>query len=192
MTGRRSRRCRDERGFSLIEVTIAMSMLVILMVMSLTMVVSVRKVFVTNDDEATGQTDVRTAVERLGRDIRSARGIDTGATASRLEIWVDSNSDYRRVASEIVVWELQAAGGGQFNVLRAENGNATITAETIIDQLAFCYRIDATSPCLSTPLSAADARRVRVVESVMRYDSRTTTGSNARNLVVTERLRNVG
>lgn len=183
---------RPDSGFSLIELSIAMGLLMVLTAMTLTFAISARRAFVVADDEATGQTDVRTAVERLGRDIRSGRGIDLGATASRLELWIDTDSDYRRETNEIVVWELQPAGDGQFNVLRAENGVPTVTAETIIDQLAFCYRVDATSACLPTPLSATNAERVRIVETTMRYDAELARGSNARNLIVVERLRNVG
>jgi len=149
-------------------------------------------VFVSTDDEATGQTDVRTAVERLGKDIRSARGIDDGATANRLELWVDYDSDYRLDASEVVTWELQLNANGQYDVRRNAAGTDTITAETIIDQLAFCYRLDAGTPCLATPLSPTDADKVKVVETTMRYDARLNTGSNARNLIVIERMRNVG
>ena len=189
----RSRRVgRGDGGFSIIELSIAMGLLALLVTITLTLVVSSREVFVSTDDEAAGQTDVRTAVERLGKDIRSARGLDLGATASRLELWIDYDSDYRLDANEVVTWELQPNGSGQFDVRRNADGTNTITAETIIDQLAFCYRVDAGSPCLATPLSVTDADRVTVVETTMRYDARLNTGSNARNLVVVERMRNVG
>lgn len=190
-TGPHHRRHGDA-GFSIIELSIAMGLMAVLIAITLTVVISARDVFVSADDEATGQTDVRTAVERLGKDIRSARGIDLGATASRLELWIDYDSDYRLETNEVVTWELQPNGTGQFDVRRSEDGTNTITAETIIDQLAFCYRFDAGSPCLTMPLSAADAERVTVVETTMRYDARLDTGSNSRNLIVVERLRNVG
>lgn len=183
---------RDDSGFSLIELSIAMGLMALLVTITLTLVVSSREVFASTDDEATGQTDVRTAVERLGKDIRSARGIDLGATASRLELWIDYDSDYRLDTAEVVAWELQPNGSGQFDVRRNEAGTDVITAETIIDQLAFCYRIAANTPCLPTPLSATDAEQVTVVETTMRYDARVDSGSNARNLIVAERLRNVG
>jgi len=185
------RRHRDE-GFSLIELSIAMGLMALLVTITLTLVISSREVFVSTDDEATGQTDVRTAVERLGKDIRSARGIDDGATANRLELWIDYDSDYRLDANEVVTWELQLNANGQYDVRRNEDGTNVITAETIIDQLAFCYRLSAGDPCLAMPLTAADAKRVTVVETTMRYDARVDSGSNPRNLIVVERLRNVG
>ena len=191
MRNRRDRQVRADAGFTIIELSVAMALLALLVSMTLTLVLSSREVFVSADDEATGQTDVRTAVERLGKDIRSSRGIHLGATASRLELWVDYDSDYRVDAAEIVTWQLQANGTGQFDVRRTADGTNTITAETIIDQLAFCYRTSAAQPCLAMPLSPADAGRVTVVETTMRYDARLTTGSNARNLIVVERLRNV-
>lgn len=183
---------RDDEGFSLIELTIAMGLMALLVTITLTLVISSREVFVSTDDEATGQTDVRTAVERLGKDIRSARSIDDGATASRLELWIDYDSDYRLDASEVVTWELQLNAAGQYDVRRNEDGTNVITAETIIDQLAFCYRIAANESCLASPLSPADAKRVTVVETTMNYDARVGSGANDRNLIVVERLRNVG
>lgn len=190
---RRVRRgARADDGFTLVELTIAMGLMALLVTITLTLVISSRDVFVSTDDEATGQTDVRTAVERLGKDIRSARGLDLGATASRLKLWIDYDSDYRLDADEVVIWELQPNGSGQFDVRRNADGTSTTTAETIIDQLAFCYQVDAASPCLTTPLSTVDANRVRVVRTTMRYDARLNTGSTARNLVVVERMRNVG
>lgn len=190
-------RSRADAGFSLVELSVAMSLLVVLMTITLTIVVSTREVFVSADDEATGQTDVRTAVERLGKDIRSSRGVYPGATAARLELWVDYDSDYRVDTAEIVTWELQANGTGQFDVRRTEDGTGTITAETIIDQLAFCYQESAGDPCLTVPpggLLESDADRVRVVQTTMKYDARAEVGvgSGARNLIVVERLRNVG
>jgi Tfp pilus assembly protein PilW len=185
-------RTRPDSGFSIVEVSIAMGLFALLIGITLTSVISARRVFAATDDEATGQTDVRTAVERLGRDIRSARGVDTGATSSRLDMWVDRNSDYKRTADEIVYWQLSLRPDGQYDVRRSSDGTSAITARTIIDQLAFCYRAAANGPCLPTPLSAADARRVTVVETTMRYDARVGSGSNARQLVVAERLRNVG
>ncbi len=183
---------RTDGGFTMIELSIAMGLMALLVTITLTLVISSREVFVSTDDEATGQTDVRTAVERLGKDIRSARGLDLGATASRLELWIDYDSDYRLDVDEVVTWELQSNGAGQFDVRRTADGSNTITAETIIDQLAFCYRVDAASSCLATPLSATDAELVTLVETTMRYDARLGTGSNARNLIVVERMRNVG
>ena len=187
----RPRRPSADAGFTIIELSVAMALLALLITMTLTMVLSSREVFVAADDEATGQTTCgRRRAPGQGHPV--LRGIDLGATASRLELWIDYDSDYRIDAAEIVTWQVQANGTGQFDVRRTEDGTNTITAETIMDQLAFCYRVSAGQPCLAMPLSPADAARVTVVETTMRYDARLTTGSNARNLIVVERLRNVG
>jgi prepilin-type N-terminal cleavage/methylation domain-containing protein len=85
----------DDRGVTLVELLITMVLSVILGTILLTSVVSSQKLFRSNRNEAVGQTDIRTTIERLGRDIRNARALDAGADASNLVLWIDENSDYK-------------------------------------------------------------------------------------------------
>lgn len=189
-----SREQRDS-GLTLVETLIAMMLLTVIMAITLTVFVQVRDAYVRTDDEASGQMDVRTAAERLGRDIRSGRGVEVSATASQLQMWIDTDSDYKRGADEIVTWTLEPRGDGQFNVVRTLDGTPLIAASSVIDGLAFCYKVDATNPsCLPTPLDAMDATRARYIETTMRFDDRNApdVGSAARTLRIAERMRNVG
>ena len=161
--------------------------------------ISVNQTFRETDDEATGLADTKTVVERLGRDIRAARGVDVGATSSLLSLWIDYNSDYIRSATsqqnEIVTWSLvsQGAGSTQYNTLRSTaGGTPVVQARTLVSNIAFCYQSDPDAACSTTPLSAADAEATSLVTVTLTYDSLVTTGSGQRTVTFTERIRNVG
>jgi hypothetical protein len=151
-------------------------------------------------DEATGLSDVRVVVERLGRDIRGSRGVDAGATNSTLVLWIDYNSDYVRSSSsqanEIVTWSVVSQGNGQFNTLRSTaGGQVQLQARTLVSNMAFCYLTapsDNAADCLPTPLSATDAAATRLVKVTLQYDAAQGYGSQSRTTSFTERIRNVG
>jgi hypothetical protein len=151
------------------------------------------------DDEATGLSDARIVIERLGRDIRGSRGVDAGATDSDLVLWIDYNSDYVRSPSaqpdEIVTWSVVDQGTGQYNTLRSTaGGEVQLQARTLVSNLAFCYLTapsDDPADCLPVPLSATDADSTRLVQVTLEYDSALNFGTQSRTTTFTERIRNV-
>ena len=71
---------RDESGMSLVELLVAMVLIGVLgAIVSAAVLMSQKQVRISTD-EATGLSDTRVVVERLGRDIRVSRGVDAGAT----------------------------------------------------------------------------------------------------------------
>jgi hypothetical protein len=149
-------------------------------------VVNSHKTFRHTDDEAQGLADVRTVIERLGRDIRTARGVEDGAApnsypaanASQLSLWIDSNSNYRKEGGEIITWKLVDRGSGQFDVVRTPFGGTTqVVARTLVDAIAFSY--DAPAP------------GTRVVSVRLEYDAVTTGAAGRRVTNFADRLRNV-
>lgn len=180
-----------DRGFTLVELLVASSLTLVVSTVVAGSVVSSHQLFRATDDEATGQTDVRTTIERLGRDIRNARSLDPGATASQLVIWIDSNSDYKKQSSEVVTWTLVESTNGHFDVTRLRDGATSRTARFVISEIAFCYKVEAADACLATPLTAQQAAAVRVVESDIEYDATPDNGTGSRHTNFTERIRNV-
>ncbi len=136
------------------------------------------KVFNATNDDATGLAEARKVSERMGRDIRNARGIDTGATTSKLVVWIDANSDYRRQASESVTWELQPSGdGSHYDVIRKSGSTSqVIEARSLVSQIAFTYDVPAPN--------------TNVVQAEVTYDAFVDVGSLPRTLYFVERLRN--
>jgi prepilin-type N-terminal cleavage/methylation domain-containing protein len=194
-------RGRDD-GMTLVELIVAMVLVSVLGAIVSTAVLMSHKQVRIADDEATGLSDTRVVVERLGRDIRGSRGVDAGATDSNLVLWIDYNSDYVRNATaqadEIVTWSVIDNGGGQFNTLRqTAGGDVQVQARTLVSDLAFCYQSepppdsDTAPDCLATPLSAADATATRLITVTLEYDSMVGIATDSRTTTFTERIRNV-
>lgn len=192
-------RARNDEGMTLVELIVAMVLISVLgAIVSAAVLMSHKQVRIA-DDEATGLSDTRVVVERLGRDIRVSRGVDAGATDSTLVLWIDYNSDYVRDASsqaeEIITWSVVDQGTGQFNTLRSTaGGQVQLQARTLVSDLAFCYLAapsDDPADCLPTPLSATDAVNTRLVRVTLQYDSALGYGSDDRTNTFTERIRNV-
>jgi hypothetical protein len=163
-------------------------------------VIGTNRMLVNARDENEGMSDVRTVIERMGRDIRDARGVTcdggladpsdaTSADPScnaHLQLWIDYNSDYVMDDSEIVTWRLtKNADGLHYNVERVQgnglNGNVPITqiqASTLVVRFAFTY--DVAPP------------DTKVVNIGMRYDSEVGIGTAYRNVAFSARLRNKG
>ena len=191
----------SDAGMTLVELLVAMVLVGVLgAIVSAAVMMSHDQVRVTTD-EATGLSDTKVVVERLGRDIRGSRGVDPGATESSLVLWIDNNSDYVRNATaqpeEIVTWSVVAQGSGstQYNTLRSTaGGDVQVQARTLVNNLAFCYLEqpeESGGVCLGTPLSAADAELVRLVKVELQYDALTATGTGDRYVTFYERIRNV-
>lgn len=176
---RAARRTEEDRGFTLVEVLVAMGLGVMICGLSLTAVVAANRSFRHDADEAAGLNDVKTVSERLERDLRDARGVDASATSSQLSIWIDSNSDYVKQAGEVVTWSLVASSDtGHYNVLRTvQGGTTTIVARSLVSQIAFTY--DATPPA------------TKVVKVSLTYDSVIGASATTRRLDFRARLRNV-
>lgn len=192
-------RARSDEGMTLVELIVAMVLISVLgAIVSAAVLMSHKQVRIA-DDEASGLSDTRVVVERLGRDIRVSRGVDTGATDSNLVLWIDYNSDYVRdvssQAEEIITWSVVDQGTGQFNTLRSTaGGQVQLQARTLVSDLAFCYLAapsDDPADCLPTPLSAPDAANTRLVRVTLQYDSALGYGSDDRTNTFTERIRNV-
>lgn len=201
----RQRPTRDE-GMTLIEVMVAMTLIGILGTVMVGGVRDNNKLNVITRDESNGLADVKTVVERLGRDVRSARSLSPGATESQLVLWVDLNSDYIKTDDEIVTWQLiqESEDDVQYNVIRqTEGGDPTIQARTLVSGIAFCYWTESAEPnqadctgslpatSASGGLTADDAARTRLVTTITTYDALPNAGTGTRQVAFSSRLRNV-
>ena len=192
MTDRlRALRERDDSGVSLAEVLITTALMTLVSTLLVSSVISSHKLFRKTDNEATGEADVRTTIERLGRDIRNARSLDAGASQSQLVLWIDSNSDYVKQTSEVVTWSLVAGTNNHFDVARTANGVTSRTARLVISQLAFSYQSSPGVNLPTTALTAAQAASVKLISSDILYAADSSRAAAGRHTEFTERLRNV-
>jgi len=194
-------RSKASEGVTLIEVMVALVLTSILGLIVTIGMTALYKAQRTTDVEAQGLSDVRTVVERLGRDLRDARGVYPGADASHLAIWIDYNSDYKIQNDEIITWSLQSSCGTcNYKVLRSLQGGAPREeAHTLVSNIAFCYSTAASTdppPCVTVPstgLDTATAAKVTLVTVTVTYNAGSTSLANhaTRTTTFTERLRNV-
>lgn len=189
----------DDSGLTLVELLVTTLLIGILGAVVTAAVIGSYRQLRVSDDESSGLADTKVVVERLGRDLRGARGVDAGATASRLMLWIDYNSDYVRNAvaqpDEIVTWNVVDQGSGHYNTLRSTaGGQVHLQARTLVSNMAFCYLTepsDDLADCLPTPLSSTDAANTRLVRVDLQYDSALDYGSDTRTSTFIERIRNV-
>ena len=191
---------RDDAGISLVELLVTIVLMTILSAGVTSAVVGANRVFQHDNDETSGLSDVRTVVERMGRDVREARGIASGATNTQLQVWVDYNSDYKKEDDEIVTWKLKPHGDGvHFDVVRVVGTGAgaveVVEARTLIVNFAFCY-LQTTVVTQAMPNAATcttpDTAKAQVVVTQMSYDAFAGSGSTQRTVFFQDRLRNFG
>jgi type II secretory pathway pseudopilin PulG len=195
---------------TLVELMVAMTLLLGLSTMVVMFVSNMARVQIHNDDENRGLSDAKVILDRLARDIRSARAATCNdaeylATLSsdlrdadladptcryHLQLWVDGLSaalpDYVQQANEIVTWRMEPNGDGvHFDVLRYEGTEAPrLEASALVVRTLFDYR-DAQG-------SSAAPGQATVVRLNLEYDARAGIGTERRWASVSVRLRNKG
>lgn len=193
------RRADNEEGLTLIELLVTMILLAIVSSLMVAAVTQTVRVLTHTDDEARGLNDAKVILDRLGRDVREARGVECDGLESdptdpttidpdcgaHLQLWIDENSDYVRQPTEVVTWRLEK-NGQHWDVYRyvgtGENGTPVtrqLQASSLIVEMAFTY----------FPTSPDDATQVRLD---MTYDAIINRGSNPREVSFAARLRNKG
>jgi Tfp pilus assembly protein PilW len=190
----------DDRGMTLVEVLLAAVLSVVVGTITTTAFVGTHKLFRTTDDETSGLADVRTASERLAKDVRDARSVlcnPTGTPAAvvsddptcvrHLQLWIDYNSDYIQQSDETVTWSLvNTSVAGHHNMTRTVGTVTQTEARTIVSQVAFAYDVQ---PGSSAP--APGAAHTSLVNTSMQYDALLTSGTTTRTVTFSARVRNV-
>lgn len=153
MNGRGSA-SRSDRGMTLIELVVAMSLLGVVSSLVLVGVQNAVRTLTQTDDENRGLQDAKIILDRLSRDVRQARGVvcddpppATGdpvlvpydhdsnpATPTVLvhgrcpdfvQLWIDTDSDYLPDSTEVVTWQLAPNPDGEhFDVWRCQGALA--------------------------------------------------------------------
>jgi prepilin-type N-terminal cleavage/methylation domain-containing protein len=168
------RRTIRQAGFTLVELIVVVFLLGAIGAISLAAFNSGSQTLGRVDDDIRGQQDLRIVTERLTRDIRAGRGVDATSTASALSVWIDSDADYIKDASEVIVWDViaNAADPAHFDVRRtAGTDPPQVVGRAVIDALAFKYFENvAGSPTERTGPGAA-VTTAQIVEVSMDYDA---------------------
>ncbi len=190
-----AQRQTDDEGMTLVEVLVSMMLMLVVSALVLSAVISMSKGLRATDDESRGLGDVKTVAERLDRDVRNARGVVCDAAPlpdgtpdptcqSHLQVWIDSNSNYKLDTGETVTWQLTPFGDGHhFKVIRKVGSVERVEATSLVVNFAFAYD--------TAPTAAYTTSRTRSVTTGMTYDALYGAGTEDRSLNFTTRLRNV-
>ena len=212
----RTTRLSDQRGMTLIELLVAMTLLGVVSTLVVVGVSSAVRVLTQADDENRGLQDAKVILDRLSRDIREARGVvcdaplpgpgDPVVDAQGLpvrcpdyvQLWIDDDSDYLEDAAEVVTWELSENDDGvHFDVWRCRGalGGDPCDGEAIGVE----RRLQASALIVRTLFNYADAAGSAVepedatlVGLKMDYDAIVGAGVDVKQASVSARLRNKG
>lgn len=194
---------RADEGLTLVELLVTMMLLAVVSTLVASAVAQTVRVLTQTQDEATGLNDAKVILDRLGRDIREARGVvcdggladpdDASSTdpdcRAHLQLWVDANSDYARQDEEIVTWRLQQNDDDvHFDVWRIVGPDSApvsqqVQASSLIVRIAFCY--DDSNPCTTGFFPEVEQIRIG-----MQYDALVDRGTELRDVGFAVRLRN--
>jgi prepilin-type N-terminal cleavage/methylation domain-containing protein len=192
----RSRR-HDESGLTLVELLVTMMLLAVVSTLVVSAVAQTVRVLTQTQDEATGLNDAKVVLDRLGRDIREARGVvclpdpTDPECKAHLQLWIDSNSDYALQDEEIVTWKLLPNPDSvHYDVWRYVGPEGAHVAEhrqasSLIVEIAFCYD-DNPDPVLC----AGFYPEVEQIRIRMQYDALIGRGTELRDVGFAVRLRN--
>lgn len=115
---------RDDRGMTLVELSISSFILLIVSAMMLTafMMVTRTNRIVAEDTETL--TTARIARSRLEREIRQADEVVSSSNASSITIWLDQNNDDTLDVGEQITWsfvDIDGAPGGKAQLVRSSD-----------------------------------------------------------------------
>lgn len=83
----------DDSGFTLVELLVAVSLIGIVGAAVMSVVVSTSRAQVYQSDLREVMDDGRVSIGRIRKEVRQARSVLPGSTASQLRFWVDENQD---------------------------------------------------------------------------------------------------
>jgi prepilin-type N-terminal cleavage/methylation domain-containing protein len=180
---------RSDAGLTLVELLVAMILLGVVGSLVTAAVVNASHALIHTEDENKGLQDAKVILDRMGRDVRQARGVVCDGAAAdpqctyHLQLWVDSNSDYVQQDAEIITWKLEQ-NGEHYDVWRVVGTGASAPrqrqASTLIVQTVFEYE------------QGVSIENSQIVKIDLTYDAKVGIGTKERNASFIARLRNKG
>jgi hypothetical protein len=101
---------RDQRGITLPEILVGMVLAMVVTSLLVTGVIAVHRGTRFSGQDSESLASLRTARDRLVRDVRGARLVYATTTPRKLVVWLDLNRDFLQDSNEKVTWELQEVG----------------------------------------------------------------------------------
>jgi prepilin-type N-terminal cleavage/methylation domain-containing protein len=169
-----------EDGLTLAELMVAMALLSVLTTLVLAGVMAVHRATRYSDQDSVALGQLRTAVDRIEKEVRQARRVYSDSDAQLLRVWVDYDRDNQQDLSERITWELQSVDGEAHLVRLTDEPGSTerIVGRELVFEDVFEY-------------DAASVEDTAVVSIALRADTLTNVeGPQARMMRTDVRLRN--
>lgn len=163
--GPRNRRDRRRAGFSLVELMISMSLIMLLTLALLTSFTFVARGDRSLQNYGEMNTQARRLLEQLGRDLRSATDV-TDFTASEVSLVLPLNTSG---GSQDVVWSYDSVTG----TVTRQTTSGTVTYARDVQTFSFYY-YNSASPSAETT-SLVEVKQVQVKLRMLRYVAGTVT-----------------
>ena len=142
---RRGLEADRQRGLTLVEMLVSITLLTVVMGLSTTLFLSMMKVTRYTDAYSQNLAALRQAAARLTAEVREATQIVTTSTSTSLTIWVDSDRDATQDTGEVVTYALangtDASGASIVQLRRSVNGTSgyRLAAQGLSNTAAFTY-----------------------------------------------------
>jgi Tfp pilus assembly protein FimT len=137
----RSRSRSDERGFTLAELLVGMTLAMVVTSLLAAGVATIYRGhrYTRQDSDSLGA--LRAAVGRLEKELRQSRKAYPSSTATKLGFWVDYDNDGIQDLSERITWEVVAAGttANLTRTTAAVGATTAIVARNLVYADAFTY-----------------------------------------------------
>jgi prepilin-type N-terminal cleavage/methylation domain-containing protein len=174
-------RLNAEGGFTLVELIIALTITGIVASATASVLLTSLRAEGFARELRTSMDDGRVALDRIRRELRSARRVYTDSTARTLHVWIDRDQDNLQDTTEQVTFQVRDDPTGPRLVrFTAAAPTPVLVVRNIALADAFAY------PTASTPTAAT-----RVVTMTFTADVRTTGGPQPITVTDSVRLRNV-
>jgi Tfp pilus assembly protein PilW len=170
----------SESGMTMPELLVGMVLTGVVTGLLVLFVATTHRAYRHTDQDSEALGSLRTAIDRVEKEIRQARRVYSDSTGRKLRVWVDSDGDNQQDLEERVTWEVETVSGvGHLTRITEEAG---ATKRTLVRNLvaadAFSYN--------SSPVSDAT-----LVTISLGADANTTSeGPGARTVTTKVRLRN--
>jgi len=126
----------DERGATLADLLVSITLLAIISSLLLGAVIAIFRAQSYNVQDSESLGALRTAIDRLEKEVRQARKMYDDSTAQKVHVWVDFDRDNQQDLAERIVWEIRDIGSGRAELTRTTDdvgaAGATVVARSLV------------------------------------------------------------
>ena len=150
-----------ESGHSLVEILIAAMLSLTVIGLLSTALATTHRGDAYSADQSRALAELRTATERLGKELRQAQRLYADSGPRTVRLWVDRGRDGVQHPSERVTWSVRPASGGGAQLVRSTDAEpaGVVVATNLLGTDSFCYvgRSASGSSPAPTPAPAGSA-----------------------------------